>query len=125
MRLFIDSFDGPGTFDALSPERRAAVMHNARFFKALTSSSDPFPNLPKAAVRRLHMPILIVRGENTDELHKLDTEELGRLLPNARRVTIPHAGHGSPRQNPDAFNAAVLEFYHHVLLQNATPSVFH
>jgi pimeloyl-ACP methyl ester carboxylesterase len=110
MRLFIDAFDGPGTFDRLPAERRAAVLQNARFFKALTSSSDPFPNLPKDAVRRLKMPVLIVRGADTDELHRRDTEELGRLLPDADRVTIPQAGHGSPRQNPRVFNAAVFEF---------------
>src|SRR5262249_29773514 len=109
MRLFIDAFDSPGTFDRLPAERRASIMQNARFFKAITSSSDPFPNVPKDAVRRLKMPVLIVRGADTDELHKMVTEELGRLLPRAHRVTIPQAGHGSPRQNPRAFNGAVLE----------------
>jgi esterase len=71
MRIFIDRFDGRGAFDGLSPERRPAVMANARFFKAITSSSDPFPNLSKDAVRRLPIPILIVRGAETDELHRL------------------------------------------------------
>lgn len=76
----------------------------------MTSSSDPFPNLPKDQVRRLRMPILIVRGADTDELHLLVTEELGRVVPNAEGVTIPQAGHGSPRQNVVAFNAAMLGF---------------
>jgi pimeloyl-ACP methyl ester carboxylesterase len=110
MRIFIDAFDGNGTFDGLPAERRAAIMQNARFFKATTSSIDPFPALPKDKVRRLGMPVLIIRGENTDELHRLVTEELGRMLPNAERVTIPQAGHGSPRQNPQAFTAAALDF---------------
>jgi pimeloyl-ACP methyl ester carboxylesterase len=110
MRIFIDAFDGRGAFDRLPVERRAVVMENARFFKALTASSDPFPFLPKDEVRRLQKLVLIIRGADTDELHKLVTEELGRLLSNARRVTIPNAGHGSPRQNPTAFNAAALEF---------------
>jgi non-heme chloroperoxidase len=110
MRLFIDAFDGRGTFDGLPAERRAAVMANARFFKAITSSSDPFPNVSKDAVRRLQMPVLIVRGAATDELHRMVTEELARLLRDAERLTVPRAGHGSPRQNPSAFNAAVLAF---------------
>ena len=110
MRIFIDAFDGVGAFDGLPAERRAAVLSNARFFKAMTSSSDPFPNLPKDRVRQLRMPILIIRGADTDELHRLVTEELGRVVPNAERVTIPQAGHGSPRQNVAAFNAAMLEF---------------
>ncbi len=110
MRLFIDTFDGQGTFEQLPAERRASIMQNARFFKVLTLSSDPFPNLSKNAVRRLTMPILIVRGEHTDELHWIIVQELGRLVPRAHRLTIPQAGHGSPRQNPKAFNSAVLEF---------------
>ena len=37
-------------------------------------------------------------------------EELARLLPKAERVIIPKAGHGSARENPQAFNEAVLKF---------------
>lgn len=113
MRLFIDRFDGDGTFDGLPAERRAAVMANAGFFKAITASSDAFPNLSKDAVRRLRMPVLIVRGAETDELHRLVVDELGRLLPGAERLTVPRAGHGSPRQNPRVFDAAVAEFLGH------------
>jgi non-heme chloroperoxidase len=110
MGIFIDRFDGPGAFEQLPPERRRSIMENVRFFKALTMSSDPFPHLLKEEVRQLPMPVLVVRGADTDELHRLVTEELARLAPDATEVTIAKAGHGSPRQNPEAFNAAVLEF---------------
>jgi pimeloyl-ACP methyl ester carboxylesterase len=110
MRIFIDAFDGAGTFDGLPAERRAAVLQNAGFFRALTASSDPFPNLSKDVVRLLRVPVLIVRGAETDELHRLVTEELGRVLPRAERTIIPNAGHGSQRQNPEAFNRAVSAF---------------
>ena len=110
MRILIDAFDGRGTFDALPAPRRASVMANAPFFKALTSSSDPFPDLRQDKVHGLRMPVLLIKGANTDELHRLVTDEVGRELPGARRATIPWAGHGSPRQNPAAFNTAVLDF---------------
>ena len=110
MRIFINRFDGPAAFDSLPAERRKTVMANARFFKAVTSSSDPFPNLPRDKVSRLSMPILIIRGANTKELDILVGEELATAIPHAERVIIQNAGHGSPRQNPPAFNAAVLEF---------------
>jgi pimeloyl-ACP methyl ester carboxylesterase len=110
MRILVDAFDGPGAFKKLPPENRTAIMSNARFFQALTTSSDPYPNLPRDEVSRLAMPVLIVKGAETDELHKLVTEEVGRVLPQAQRVTIAWAGHGSPRQNPDSFNYAMLEF---------------
>jgi non-heme chloroperoxidase len=111
MRILVDGFAGKGRFDNLPPEARAAVMQNSRFFKASTSSSDPFPNLSKAKVARLRMPVLIITGENTIMLHKLVNEELARLLPKAEQATLPKAGHGSPRENAQAFNEAVLEFF--------------
>jgi pimeloyl-ACP methyl ester carboxylesterase len=85
-------------------------MHNAHFFKAATSSHDPFPDIAKDGVSRLEMPVLIVTGESTISLHKFVNDELARLLPTAARVTIPRAGHGSARENPLAFNEAVSAF---------------
>lgn len=110
MEVFIDTFDGPGTFVKLPPEKKEVVLQNAAFFRALVASSDPFPNLPKGKVRRLAMPILLIHGEETDALHRFVVEEVSRVLNRARRASIPNAGHGSPRQNPTDFNAAVLGF---------------
>lgn len=110
MRIFINRFDGPGAFDALPTERRLTVMQNARFFKAITASSDPFPNLSREKVGRLSMPVLIIRGANTKDLDILVSEELSRAIPKAEKAIIPQAGHGSARQNPAAFNTTVLTF---------------
>lgn len=110
MRVLVDGFAGKGRFDDLPPESRAAAMQNSRFFKANTLASDPFPNLSKAKVGRLRIPVLIITGENTIKIHKLVNEELARLLPRAEQAVIPNAGHGSPRENPQAFNEAVLRF---------------
>lgn len=110
MRIFVDGVAGTRLFDRLPPERRTDVMRNSRFFKALTSSSEPFPNLPRKKVKRLSVPVLIITGENTIKLHKLVNEELARLLPKAERAIIPRAGHGSARENPHAFNEATLGF---------------
>ena len=110
MRILVDGFAGTRRFDNLPPEGRAAVMENARFFKAVTLSTNPLPNLSKEKVKRLTVPILIVTGENTTALPKFINEELARLLPKAERATIPQAGHGSARENPQAFNEVVLNF---------------
>ncbi len=110
MRILVDGFGGAGRFDSLPPEGRAVAMQNSRFFKAATSSADPFPAVSKDKVRRLDMPVLIVTGENTIRLHKFVNDELARLLPRAERLTIPQAGHGSARENPQAFNVAVTKF---------------
>jgi pimeloyl-ACP methyl ester carboxylesterase len=110
MRILVDGMGGKGRFDKLPPEGRAAAMQNSHFFKANTLSSDPFPNLSKDKVRRLRIPTLIITGENTIKIHKLVNEELARLLPKAEQAIIANAGHGSPRENPEGFNEAVLKF---------------
>jgi pimeloyl-ACP methyl ester carboxylesterase len=110
MRILSNAFSGTQAFDSLPPERVAAIMQNSGAMKALTLSSDPFPALPKDKVGRLSVSILIITGQNTIRIHKLVNEELARILPKAERATIPQAGHGSARKNPQAFNEAVLKF---------------
>jgi pimeloyl-ACP methyl ester carboxylesterase len=109
-RILVDAFAGTGSFDNLSPKAREVALQNSRFFKANTASLDPFPNLSKDKVRRLRVPVLIITGENTIKIHKLVNAELARVLPNAEQATIPKAGHGSPRENPQAFTEAVMKF---------------
>lgn len=110
MRILVDGFAGTRRFDNLPPEGRAAAMQNSRFFKAVTVYSDPSPYFSKEKVKRLRIPILIITGENTIKLPKFINEELSRVLPKAERAIIPKAGHGSARENPAAFNEAVLKF---------------
>ena len=110
MRVFVDGMSGTRGFDNLPPERVAAIMQNARAIKAIAISSDLQPDLPQEKVERLNLPVLIITGENTIKIHKLVNEELARILPQAERAIIPKAGHGSARENPQAFNETVLEF---------------
>ena len=110
MKILIDGFAGTPRFDNLAPDARAAIMQNSRFFKAATSSSDPFRNLSKSKVKRLKLPVLIITGENTLELLKFINDELARLLPKAERAQIPNVGHASARENSKAFTDAVLTF---------------
>lgn len=113
-RILVDAFTGAGSFDNLSPKAREVALQNSRFFKANTASFDPLPNLSKDKVKRLRIPILIITGENTIKIHKLVNAELARVVSNAEQATIPKAGHFSPRENPQAFNEAVLKFLGHV-----------
>lgn len=97
-------------FNKLPPAAVESIMQNAPAIKTLVLSSEPFPLIAKDKLRRLNIPILIVTGENTVKIHKLVNEELFRLLPNAKESLIPNAGHGSPSENPQFFNEAVIIF---------------
>jgi len=110
MKILSNGISGPGRWESLTEEQIAAIMTNARFFKVLTASSDPFPDVPQSKLKQLRVPTLIITGETTTTIHRLVTAKLAQLIPNAKSITIPHAGHASNRDNPEKFNEAVREF---------------
>lgn len=67
---------------------------------------DPGP-VPLAALNR---PTLLVYGANTQPAYRHTVFALSELLPQAEIAEIPHAGHGAPVDNPEAFNARLLDF---------------
>jgi pimeloyl-ACP methyl ester carboxylesterase len=110
MRILVDGVAAPGRFDALAPERRASIMQNAGFFRMLTRSANPYPEPSRRELRKLRMPVLVITGEKTVEIHRRIDEELSRLIPRARSATIPNAGHGSTEENPTVFTEVVVNF---------------
>src|SRR3954469_8039875 len=89
MRLTIDWFgkngyllEGrPARFDALPAETRRFIMENALEWRALTTSTDAFPILDRAAVKAIKVPILLMSGQDTMQINKRIEAELERLLP--------------------------------------------
>jgi pimeloyl-ACP methyl ester carboxylesterase len=78
--------------------------------EALALSEQPFARLDPAAVGKLCIPTLVLRGEVTDELHTLGAAELARRVTDCRTAVIAAAGHRSSMENPNEFNRVVLAF---------------
>lgn len=110
MRIFVNGIAGADRFDGLPAPIRADIMRNARSMEAHALSTDPFPVLSSRSLQHLYVPTLVITGANTIRIHKLVNAELARLIPDAKAVTIPNAGHSSPRENIPAFNATLVEF---------------
>jgi pimeloyl-ACP methyl ester carboxylesterase len=91
-------------------EAAARMLQNSKALKAINLSREPFPSIKKTVLNRSKIPTLMVKGERADQLHAGVTDEIVRLMPNARAIVVPAAGHNSPRDNPEFFNKAVLEF---------------
>jgi pimeloyl-ACP methyl ester carboxylesterase len=73
---------------------------------------EPWMHNPKLR-RRLHraaMPALFVRGESDGLVSADYLSAYAKLLPNARTLTIPAAGHAPQQEQPQALVKAVLEF---------------
>ena len=110
MQIIVDKFGGPGSFDRMTPAAREIALQNARFFRAATLSKDHSPDIDKAKVRRLKMPVLLINGDKTAAMLRLIVEEFAKVLPTAERYVIKDAGHGSPREKPTEFVNAVAGF---------------
>jgi non-heme chloroperoxidase len=119
MRLTIDWFgrngylidEKPARFDALPAETRAFIMQNALEWQALTTSSDAFPMIDRAAVKAIKVPILLMSGQNTMLVNKRIETELERLLPNAETALIRDATHEMWAEQSDACRARVTSFF--------------
>jgi len=118
MRVTIDWFGKNGyllggkaaQFDDLPAEARDFMLANALEWQALTTSTDAYPMLDRAAVHALAMPILLMSGEKTLRMNQLIDSELERVLPNAQTLVIPNATHEMWAEQPDLCRAEVLAF---------------
>ena len=110
MKIFTDGLFGSGYLDRVPSATSSAMMQNARAIQALALSKNPFPNLSKDKVMKLNIPTLILTGDNTIKVHRAVDDELTRLLPNAKHVIVPNAGHATARDNPEDYRATVLDF---------------
>lgn len=87
-------------------EERMLRMDQEEYLKIYDAIYD-FHLLP---LERIEAPTLVVNGEHEAANVFRHTEEILRRVSNSRAVIVPDAGHTSNMENPDMFNARVLEF---------------
>jgi pimeloyl-ACP methyl ester carboxylesterase len=58
----------------------------------------------------LDISALVVSGDKTLAFFDLIAARMAECLPAAQRATIAGIGHGGPTQNPEVFNALLIEF---------------
>ena len=109
-RQFFDGVNGrPGGFDFLPPTAQAMHLDNARTVPLHINPKTPIP-LTCAQLGQIKVPVAITKGELTRPFFKVTAEAVSRCVPGAKLITVPGARHGSPTQNPSAFNEALLSF---------------
>ena len=92
------------------PAAMARRLQNIRAMKMLAMSTDEFPWLPPERLAALSMPVLMLSGEKTAPVHAAIFANVVAAMPQAEKGWIEGAGHGCSRDNPQAFNARVIEF---------------
>ena len=86
-------------------EWRKNVLSTPAWFTAV-EAFNPGPG-PLAA---LDVPVLIVYGADTQPEYRELTMAVADAVPSAEIEVVPNAGHGSPADNPEAFNSLLVEF---------------
>jgi pimeloyl-ACP methyl ester carboxylesterase len=99
----------PDFFETAAPDIRSMFLDNARTL-ALFIAAPPPPPLTCDQLRQIKMPTMITRGEATRTMYRIASEGAASCIPGAKLVVIPGARHLAMVQQPDAFNAALLQF---------------
>ena len=61
-------------------------------------------------VKNLSLPVLVITGAKDGTVPPVVQTELANLIPNARHVVIPEAGHAVNIDQPDLFNQSLMDF---------------
>jgi len=111
-RILVDSVWGPGSFDKRPESAKKRVVDNIQELHIFDMPEIGLFSyrLSRDDIRKIIVPTLIMRGETTLQLFKLMNDSLAKLITNSEQAIIPGGGHGSPLENPHAFNATVLAF---------------
>jgi pimeloyl-ACP methyl ester carboxylesterase len=72
--------------------------------------SGTFPGVTLAQMKSWRFPVLFISGVNEARPWQVMSDSLARWMPNARRILIPGGGHGVHFDEPQRFNAALLDF---------------
>jgi esterase len=108
LRAYVDVLSWPGRWDDLTPERKSSFFDNV----ATAIRPEVRPPLSGEAIGEFQFPILMLTGETSPGRYGQMFRALRDCLPGSvgAPIVIPNAAHGMHRDNPQAFNAAVLEF---------------
>jgi pimeloyl-ACP methyl ester carboxylesterase len=106
MRRFIEYWNGPGAFDALGEERRAALLATGRkaFLEVRSLLHD---RTPPEAYAALACPTLLLAGSLSPLAARGVCRALAEALPRVSVETLEGAGHMAPVVQADRVNAAI------------------
>lgn len=106
-RTFVDTLGGMGTWDRRTREQRQILLDNIATGPACAER----PRLTVDELAALGIPILLMTGARSPHRYALMLAAMKRHVESVSAiVTIPHAAHSMNRENPEAFNAAVVDF---------------
>jgi esterase len=108
LKTFIDAVSGPGSWDSMRERSKQVTRDNA--YTLIGQIKDKRAPITRADAAAIRVPTLLIGGEKTPAPFPQILDALERVLPHCKRVTITGASHMMNVEEPERFNAAVLEF---------------
>ena len=105
---FAERIGGPGAWNRWSAAEKQHGRDNASsMLGQVDENRKPFS---LAAAQSIEAPTLLVNGANSQPSFVATVEALSGAIPDVRRVVIPGTTHDLSHEDPESFNAAVLDF---------------
>jgi pimeloyl-ACP methyl ester carboxylesterase len=108
LEVFTDSVSVPGTWVELPEAGKQIRRDNAWSLKSLIMDAQETLNCED--VKRIDNPILLITGEKSPGIYGMMHDKLETCLTNYQKITIRNASHGMHKDNPESFNAYILDF---------------
>jgi len=108
LRAYLDKVVGPGRWELMHPDYKQILFDNA----ATAMRPEERASLSREGIRKLQFPILPLTGEQSPKRYGEMARAIRRCASeNVREpIVISNASHAMNRNNPQAFNRAVLGF---------------
>lgn len=110
VKKFLHIVVGVDVLGLLPDERRAVVLENAGTLLPMLRTYYESQPLGCKHLKRLDVPTLLVTGEFSPQISRLNNEMINRCLPNSKTVILQGASHGLQVENPAGFNKLALDF---------------
>ena len=106
VQVWFESLNGPGSWSRLPPEPKQMILDNLG--TALKPEGRPVTTCDEIA--NFDFPILLLNGERSPKRYPAMFAAMRKCKELAAPIVIPNAAHGMHRENPMAFDAAVMDF---------------
>ena len=107
---FIGGVMGDSTlFYKVPPENRKPWLDNTLELRG-SALHQEFTKIDTVELKKLNVPVLLLKGEFSPPALTLIVDILHRYLPNSKVYTMSNSSHGLQSENPGDFNKEVLEF---------------
>ena len=108
LRTYVEAVAGPGRWELMRPDWKQILFDNA----ATAIRPEERASLSCEAIRKFQFPVLPLTGEQSPKRYGEMARAIRRCASeNVREpIVIPNASHAMNRNNPQAFNRAVLGF---------------